>query len=300
MPIVVETSRDNRHDAPALVPVVDSDELDTRPRRLRIECDDARAFAVEQEGVHDDVLLVNTEDAEVTLFGDPRDQTGGDPNAKFALGIGVTDAEKNRGLYVWSIRDYTQGAGNTAEWAMDFGIRVAGAAPGGIRIIYGVRGQSQWYEGDGGYSHTIYGVHASSTLFSAGKTFTAGKKMSVIGGLFSATAGATGGSIAADIDAYSAWFLNPTTFGSLTGTVTKYAARFGGDLLLDNGADLALGTGAGTMIGTGSTQKLGFWGTAPVTRPAANADTSGASLAQLETEVNELKALLRTVGLMAT
>jgi hypothetical protein len=35
------------------------------------------------------------------------------------------------------------------------------------------------------------------------------------------------------------------------------------------------------------------------TTPVANANTSGATLAQLETEVNELKALLRTAGLIA-
>ncbi len=44
---------------------------------------------------------------------------------------------------------------------------------------------------------------------------------------------------------------------------------------------------------------LGFYGTPPVTQPAANPDTSGAALAALETEVNQLKALLRSVGLMA-
>ena len=33
---------------------------------------------------------------------------------------------------------------------------------------------------------------------------------------------------------------------------------------------------------------------------AANADTSGATLAAIETEVNELKATLRTFGLIAT
>lgn len=38
----------------------------------------------------------------------------------------------------------------------------------------------------------------------------------------------------------------------------------------------------------------------PAGTQAANADTSGATLAQLETEVNELKAVLRTFGLIAT
>ena len=45
--------------------------------------------------------------------------------------------------------------------------------------------------------------------------------------------------------------------------------------------------------------KLGFFGAAPVVQPVANADTSGASLGDLETEVNQLKALLRSLGLMA-
>ncbi len=38
---------------------------------------------------------------------------------------------------------------------------------------------------------------------------------------------------------------------------------------------------------------------APVGTQAANADTSGATLAQLETEVNELKAVLRAFGLIS-
>lgn len=55
----------------------------------------------------------------------------------------------------------------------------------------------------------------------------------------------------------------------------------------------------GTMLGTGGTQKLAFWGATPIAQPGANADTSGATLGQLETEVNQLKATLRTLGLMA-
>jgi hypothetical protein len=41
-----------------------------------------------------------------------------------------------------------------------------------------------------------------------------------------------------------------------------------------------------------------FWGL--FTQPAANADTSGAVLADLETEVNQLKAALRTAGIIDT
>lgn len=45
---------------------------------------------------------------------------------------------------------------------------------------------------------------------------------------------------------------------------------------------------------------VGFFGVPSVGQQSANPDTSGATLGQLETEVNELKALLRNVGLMAT
>jgi hypothetical protein len=45
---------------------------------------------------------------------------------------------------------------------------------------------------------------------------------------------------------------------------------------------------------------VGFFGTTPATQAAANADTSGATLGELETEVNELKQLLRDYGLLAT
>jgi hypothetical protein len=44
-----------------------------------------------------------------------------------------------------------------------------------------------------------------------------------------------------------------------------------------------------------STGKLKIGG---VTPPVANADTSGAALGALETEVNELKAMLRLAGLL--
>lgn len=70
-------------------------------------------------------------------------------------------------------------------------------------------------------------------------------------------------------------------------------------ILMGDGKHLTLGTGTGTQIGTSPTEKLAFWGATPVTRPTARADTSGATLAALEAEVNALKGLLRQVGLMA-
>jgi hypothetical protein len=81
----------------------------------------------------------------------------------------------------------------------------------------------------------------------------------------------------------------PLSGGTMTGSIT-----------LSNSVNIPLGTGAGTKIGTATTQKLGFFNATPIVQPAANADTSGATLAQLETEVNELKQLLRNLGLLAT
>jgi len=91
---------------------------------------------------------------------------------------------------------------------------------------------------------------------------------------------------------------NSLAFQNSTGATTYY--EFGSTLFtLRNGIDLVVGTTNGTRIGTATTQRIGFWNATPVVQPAANPDTSGATLAGLETEVNELKALLRSVGLMA-
>lgn len=46
--------------------------------------------------------------------------------------------------------------------------------------------------------------------------------------------------------------------------------------------------------------EVGFYGAVPAVQPVANPDTSAATLAELETEVNELKAALRSLGLIAT
>jgi hypothetical protein len=95
-----------------------------------------------------------------------------------------------------------------------------------------------------------------------------------------------------------------------TGTVRNLIIKTGGNNVLTfNGTtnameiadarDIVLGSTTGTKIGTATTQKLGFFNVTPVVQQAANANTSGATLAALETEVNELKATLRTFGFIA-
>jgi hypothetical protein len=69
----------------------------------------------------------------------------------------------------------------------------------------------------------------------------------------------------------------------------------------EDAKNIVVGTATGTKIATSGTQKLGFFGATPIAQPVANPDTSGTTtVGQLETEVNELKQLLRNLGLLAT
>jgi hypothetical protein len=107
-----------------------------------------------------------------------------------------------------------------------------------------------------------------------------------------------------------------------TGAVETITCTAAGRALLDDAAasnqrtTLGLGTSAVIDTGTSGTKvplldganthasakcTLFAVGSAtPVGTQAANADTSGATLGQLEAEVNEIKALLRTFGMIST
>lgn len=65
-----------------------------------------------------------------------------------------------------------------------------------------------------------------------------------------------------------------------------------------SGATIPLLNGANTHASAQCTL-FAVGSATPVGTQAANADTSGAALAALETEVNELKAVLRTFGMIA-
>jgi hypothetical protein len=72
-----------------------------------------------------------------------------------------------------------------------------------------------------------------------------------------------------------------------------------GSLLhLADAGDITVGTTTGTKIGTATTQKLGFYNATPVVQPAAVADATDA--ATVITQLNDLLAKLRTLGLIAT
>lgn len=79
-----------------------------------------------------------------------------------------------------------------------------------------------------------------------------------------------------------------TTLGLGT-AATRNTGTSGATVPLLSGTNVHA-SGQFTAFGVGTT----------ATQQAANPDTSGATLAQLETEVNELKAILRTFGLIAT
>jgi hypothetical protein len=69
-------------------------------------------------------------------------------------------------------------------------------------------------------------------------------------------------------------------------------------LHLADAGNIQVGTTTGTKIGTATTQKLGFYNATPVVQPAAVADATTA--VDVITQLNDLLAKLRTLGIIAT
>jgi hypothetical protein len=86
---------------------------------------------------------------------------------------------------------------------------------------------------------------------------------------------------------------SPTAKLHVVGTVLV-----GGTLTVADANNIAVGTTTGTKIGTATTQKLGFFNATPVVQQAAVADATDAATAI--TQLNDLLARLRTLGLIAT
>ena len=72
-----------------------------------------------------------------------------------------------------------------------------------------------------------------------------------------------------------------------------------GVLQVADAGNITVGTTTtGTKIGTATTQKIGFYNATPVVQPAAVADATDA--ATVITQLNDLLAKLRTLGIIAT
>ena len=71
-----------------------------------------------------------------------------------------------------------------------------------------------------------------------------------------------------------------------------------GVLQIADAGNITVGTTTGTKIGTATTQKLGFYNATPVVQPAAVANATTA--VDVITQLNDLLAKLRTLGIIAT
>ena len=88
-----------------------------------------------------------------------------------------------------------------------------------------------------------------------------------------------------------------TADGSATPT-ERLRITSAGVLQVADAGNITVGTTTGTKIGTATTQKLGFYNATPVVQPTAVADATDAATAI--TQLNDLLAKLRTLGIIAT
>jgi hypothetical protein len=167
----------------------------------------------------------------------------------------------------------------------------------------------------------LYGTYFESGVTGAGGIgVDAGSKTSTGLGLYGCLVYLTelnrwvnfGGSTAQTLKASGNKFICPTTSGTTPYAYTLSSAGTGEvDIAGDNWGDVQKGNylggsavlpKAGVRVAppTGAANAGTYYmGLAKIVQQAAQADTSGATLAALETEVNGLKAKLRALGLMA-
>ena len=89
-----------------------------------------------------------------------------------------------------------------------------------------------------------------------------------------------------------------TTADGASSPTERLRITSAGVLQVADAGNIAVGTTTGTKIGTATTQKLGFYNATPVVQPAAVADATDA--ATVITQLNDLLAKLRTLGIIAT
>jgi hypothetical protein len=89
-----------------------------------------------------------------------------------------------------------------------------------------------------------------------------------------------------------------TTSNSASSPTERLRITSAGVLQIADAGNITVGTTTGTKIGTATTQKLGFYNATPVVQPTAVADATDA--ATVITQLNDLLAKLRTLGIIAT
>jgi hypothetical protein len=89
-----------------------------------------------------------------------------------------------------------------------------------------------------------------------------------------------------------------TTADGASSPTERLRITSAGVLQIADASNITVGTTTGTKIGTATTQKLGFYNATPVVQPTAVADATDA--ATVITQLNDLLAKLRTLGIIAT
>ena len=89
-----------------------------------------------------------------------------------------------------------------------------------------------------------------------------------------------------------------TTANGAASPTERMSITSAGVLRVADAGNIAVGTTTGTKIGTATTQKLGFYNATPVVQPAAVANATTA--VDVITQLNDLLAKLRTLGIIAT
>jgi hypothetical protein len=89
-----------------------------------------------------------------------------------------------------------------------------------------------------------------------------------------------------------------TTADGASSPTERLRITSAGVLQIADAGNITVGTTTGTKIGTATTQKLGFYNATPVVQPTAVADATDA--ATVITQLNDLLAKLRTLGIIAT
>jgi hypothetical protein len=89
-----------------------------------------------------------------------------------------------------------------------------------------------------------------------------------------------------------------TTADGASSPTERLRITSAGVLQVADAGNITVGTTTGTKIGTATTQKLGFYNATPVVQPTAVADATTA--VDVITQLNDLLAKLRTLGIIAT